>query len=109
MKTFRKERISSLLFKELSIFISREFDFEGAIATITKIEIGDNLDIAKVGISVFPSDRATDVVKKLKSHEKEITAKLLRKINIKPFPKIIFVFDAGLESAAKVEKILLNE
>ncbi|MDD4761670.1 MAG: 30S ribosome-binding factor RbfA [Candidatus Pacebacteria bacterium] len=109
MKTFRKERISSLIFQELSKMISREFDFAGALATITEIQISDNLDSAKVGVSVFPSEKTDEVIKQLKSREKELTVKLLKKINIKPFPQLFFVLDRGLESAAKVEKILLNE
>jgi len=34
---------------------------------------------------------------------------LLKKINIKPMPRLIFEIDRGLEHAANVEKALLNQ
>lgn len=34
---------------------------------------------------------------------------LIKKINIKPMPKIVFKIDRGIEAASKVEKILIED
>jgi ribosome-binding factor A len=45
----------------------------------------------------------------LKAHAGQFQYLLLRKINIKPMPRITFALDHGLENAAKVEKLLEDD
>lgn len=107
MRFFRSQRVSKLIREELAKLIAREIDFNGALATITEVEVDKKLEHAKVKVSVIPSDRTTTVIKELDKQAGHLQHLLLKKINIKPMPRIAFAIDRGYENAAKVEKNLI--
>lgn len=109
MKFFRSERVSSLYREELSKLMIREIDFHGALVTITDVEIDKKLEHAKVKVSVIPSNKGDLVLKALDSQAGHLQHLLMKKVNIKPMPRIAFSLDRGYENAAKVEKGLMGE
>ena len=66
------------------------------------------MDNAKVKVSVLPSDKAAAAFKELEKNAGHLQYLLLKKINIKPMPRIAFAIDHGYENAAKVEKDLME-
>jgi ribosome-binding factor A len=106
MKFFRSERVSKLIREQLGEIIVREIDFGGALATITDVEVDKKLEHAKVKISVIPSNRDTAVIESLDRAAGHLQHLLMKKISIKPMPRIMFVLDRGYENAAEVEKKL---
>ena len=109
MKFFRSERVSKLLKEHVSELIIREVEFKNALVTVTDVEIDKKLDHAKVKISVIPGDRALAVIKELDKQAPHLQYLLLKKINIKPMPRIAFEVDHGYENAAQVEKRLMGK
>lgn len=105
---FRSERVSKLIREQLAIMIAREAEFPGALVTITDVEVTAKLDHAKIKVSVIPAARAEGAVKELDRHAGHFQHALLKKINIKPMPRIVFEIDHGYENAAKVEKDLME-
>ena len=62
----RPERVQSLIQEELSKIVVREIEFpEGALATITSVEVEKKLEWAKVLVSVIPSSVAAKVMQSL--------------------------------------------
>jgi len=108
MKFFRSERVSSLIREQLGELLVREFNFDGALATITDVEVDKKLEHAKITVSVIPSGRTTSVVGQLDREAGRLQHLLMKKINIKPMPRIAFAIDNGYENAAKVEKSLME-
>ena len=106
---FRPLRVSQLLRDELSLMILRELEFRGALVTITEVDTSKKMDIAHVRVSVLPSNKEAEVLRTLQQARGELQYKLLRKINIKPMPHLMFEIDHGPENAAAVEKALLDE
>ena len=109
MKNYRPERVGHVIREELSKLIVKEFEFDGALATVTEVEADKKLDRANVFVSVWPAERAADVLKILSGARNRLQRLLLRKMNIRPMPQIHFSLDRGPEHAAKVEKVLLEE
>ena len=105
---FRHQRVSNLIKDELSKLMIREVETPGALATITDVEVGKKLDLAVIKFSVIPMEKAEEVLRILNKSRGELQHLLLKKINIKPMPKIVFEIDRGLEHAAKIEKILME-
>lgn len=106
----RPERVQSLIQEELSKIIVREVEFpEGALATITSVEVEKKLEWAKVFVSVIPSASAEFALEVLERSAWKLQHLLMKKINIKPMPRIRFELDRGPENAARVERALLNE
>lgn len=93
MRPHRKEKISSLIQAELGKIIERDLEFDGAIVTVTAVEISDDLSQAKIKLGVFPKEEELAVLKVLEGERRHLQFKLLRKINIKPMPTIKFEID----------------
>lgn len=95
--------------EELSRMILRDVELPAyALATITEVAVDKKLEGARVEVSVIPSTAAAEkaVLAELTARAGYLQHLLLKKINIKPMPRIFFVIDHGLENAAKVEKLL---
>lgn len=105
----RKERLNSLIREELSKIIIKELEFDGALVTITEVETSGELDSAIINFSVIPINKSKDVLKILNSNAGRLQHFLIKKMRIKFCPRIKFKIDTGLEKAAKVEKILIEE
>lgn len=106
---YRSLRMAQLIRDELSKLLIREIEFDGALVTITEVVVTDKLDHAKVLVSVIPPIKESETIKKLVTAQGDLQHKLLRKLNIKPMPRIRFELDHGPENAARVEKKLLEE
>jgi ribosome-binding factor A len=104
----RPLRVQSLIREELSKLILRELEFPGALVTITEVEVNKKLDTAKVMVSIIPSSLAPKALILLGKSAGELQYLLMKKINIKPLPRIHFELDRGPENAAAVEKRLLE-
>lgn len=106
----RAERVQSLVQEELSKIIVREIEFPvGALATITSVEVDKKLEMAEVFVSVIPSSAAVEAMRLLTKSAGELQYLLMKKMNIKPMPRIHFELDRGPENAAVVEKLLIED
>lgn len=106
---FRTERVSGLIQEQLGLLLQREMEFPGALVTITDIEANKKLDNAIVKVSVIPKSQSSKVLEALDKEAPRLQHLLLKKINIKPMPRIKFEIDFGTENAAVIEKILIEE
>lgn len=105
---FRSERVGKLIREELSLMVLREVELP-ALATITEVEVDKNLESARVEVSVIPASAEKAVLDALTARVGHFQHLLLKKINIKPMPRISFAIDHGPENAAKVEKLLEHD
>ena len=104
----RKERVSELIRNELSTLIMRELELD-AIMTIMRVEVTEKLTSAHVYVGILPSEKTKKVLDVLSKSAKFLERQLLRKINIKPMPELIFHIDKGSLNAAEVERALLEK
>lgn len=105
----RIERINSLIREELGKIILKELEFPAALVTITEVDTSKDIDKAVVGVSVLPSEKSGEALIILNRNVRHLQYLLMKKINIKPMPQIVFEIDYGLEKAAEVEKLLLQD
>lgn len=109
MRFYRSERVSSLIQSELGKILLKEIELPGALLTITEVDVSRKLDRAAVKVSVLPSEKAESALAELKKKTGYLQHLLMVRINIKPMPQIAFEIDYGMENAAVVEKLLLEE
>lgn len=105
---YRQERLGHLIRKELSLIIARELEFDGALPTITDVDMSKTFKKATVRVAVWPSDRAEETVRALNRAEGELRHYLRKKLRTRTVPALAFFEDEGAESAAAVEKIFLE-
>jgi ribosome-binding factor A len=108
MKFYRSERVSKLVREELSKIIERELEFD-ALVTVTEVDVDKKMDRARVLVSVLPAKGEAAALRTLANAAGYLQHLLVKKVNIKPMPRIMFEIDRGPENAARVEKALLGE
>ena len=73
MESTRQSKISRLIQKELSdIFLMQAKSMNGVLVSVTAVRISPDLSIARVYISVFPSERGDEIVKNLNNNMRAI-------------------------------------
>ncbi|MEK7193470.1 MAG: 30S ribosome-binding factor RbfA [Patescibacteria group bacterium] len=105
---YRPLRVSKLIHEELTKIINREIELEGAIATITEVTVDKKLEHAVAKVSILPSAAAEKGIEVFRKAQGSLQHLLMKKLSIKPLPRIEFRLDRGAEYAARVEKLLIE-
>jgi ribosome-binding factor A len=110
METTRQKKVARLLQKELGEIFQRESRnmFNGAFITVTTVRISPDLSFAKVYISMFAVNDKIEMLKLIKSKNKEIRTNLAEKIKnqVRAIPSFDFYIDDSLDYAEKIENLL---
>lgn len=93
----RNERITELIHHQIAELIAGLFDFGGAIVTVSAVILSKNRSHATVYFTVYPFERAGEVVSALQNKVAAIQRKLNSQLEIRPVPKITFALDEGEE------------
>lgn len=113
METTRQKKISTLLCKELAELLRREASYEqnGLLISVTQVHITTDLGLARVFISLFPSEGKHEIfeaVRARSSYYKRQLAEQLRN-RLRKFPELDFHLDDSLDYADLIEKELKGE
>ena len=103
----RALKFDELIKKEIGKIIFDMLDTgPGVLVTVTRVITNSNLFTAKVFISIYPSEKAPEVLKNLDRSIYEIQQSLNKKLKVRPVPKIIFKYDKNPKEASNIENIL---
>ncbi|MBR5905929.1 MAG: 30S ribosome-binding factor RbfA [Bacteroidales bacterium] len=82
--------------------------FDGAMVTVSEVRISPDLSIAKVFVSIFPSDKQERVMEILEENKKAIRGELGRKVasQLRIVPEIDFLLDTTLDYAEHIDELL---
>lgn len=82
--------------------------FGGSMITVSEVRVSPDLSIAKVYVSIFPSDKAGAVLPILEENKKTIRGELGRKVasQLRIVPEIDFYLDTTLDYAEHIEELL---
>ena len=82
--------------------------FGGAMVTVSEVRISPDLSIAKVFVSIFPSDRAPQVMQLLEEEKRSIRGELGRQVSsqLRIVPELDFHQDTTLDYAEHIEELL---
>ncbi len=99
MRPFRNLKAASVIQEELNKIFQEDFNFGEALVTITSVEVSEDMSLAKVKFSVIPFEKEIEVYKIIEGRRREIQRRLLKKMNIKPMPRVEFFIDQAKQSA----------
>ncbi len=103
----RALKFDELIKKEVGKIIFNILDTKpGILVTVTRVITNSNLFTTEVFVSIYPSEKASEILKNLNRLIYEIQQLLNKKLRVRPVPKIIFKYDKNPEEASEVEKIL---
>jgi ribosome-binding factor A len=104
----RQKRIAGVLQKDLAIVLQnmlREAGRQGIIISVSKVSVTVDLSLAKVYTSIFPADKANDMVSELNTIKPRIKHQiaLLTKNQLRKMPDLRFYNDDSLEHINSIE------
>ena len=105
----RQKKIAGVLQNDLANVLQnmlREAGQLGIIISVSKVTVTTDLSIAKVYVSVFPSDKAETIVaelNKLKPHIKHRIAQLTKN-QLRKMPALSFYNDDSLDYIDKIDR-----
>ena len=99
-------RVNEVLKRELSIAITRDLTFDGALVTVNQVDVTPDLKSAHVFVSVLGAERAHSVTEKLEENRVMLQTALSRKVVLKYTPHLIFHLDDSTERGSRIIEIL---
>ncbi len=109
METTRQAKISRLLQKELSeIFRQQTAKTHGIIVSVSAVRTSPDLSIAKVYLSVFPSEKSQEVLESIKASSKTVRYDLAQKVRfqLRKVPELQFYLDDSLDYLENIDNLL---
>lgn len=109
METTRQNKISRLLQKELSdIFLQQTKAMPGTLISVSVVRISPDLSIARVYLSIFPSERSEEIIKNINDNTKAIRYDLGKRVRyqLRIIPELKFFVDDSLDYIEKIDSLL---
>ena len=109
METTRQNKISRLIQKELSeIFLLQTKSMNGVLVSVSAVRISPDMSIARVYLSVFPSERSHEIVKNINDNMKSIRYELGTRVRhqLRIIPELKFFVDDSLDYAERIDELL---
>lgn len=105
--TRRIQRVNQLIKEELGKIISREIVFPGGtLVTITNVTTSNNLEHARIKISVMPEKERKKVIEILQKNIYHLQRLLDKRLVMRYVPQIKFEIDKTQEKVERIEKLL---
>ena len=82
--------------------------FGGALVSVSGVKISPDLSVAKIYVSIFPSDKAEAVMGTLDENSRALRGELGSKVakQLRIVPEIIFYLDSSLDYVEHIEELL---
>ncbi len=111
VETQRQKKIAGVIQRDLAEVLQRaatEGGRQGLIISVTKVSVTVDLSIAKVYISIFPTDQASEVLEGIRSNQPLIRHELAQRSRhqFRRMPELVFYLDDSLDYIDKIDKSL---
>ena len=82
--------------------------FGGALVSVSGVKISPDLSVAKIYVSIFPSDKAEAVMEVLQENGRTLRGELGNKVGkqLRIVPEIVFYLDSSLDYVEHIEELL---
>ena len=110
MEGTRLQKVGRLLQKELSEIFQREgaARFPNKMLTITQVRVSPDLSVAKVYLSIFPSNDAEKTLEHIRDNSKFLRGELGKRVRhqLRVIPELTFFIDDSLDYIDKIDQLL---
>ena len=82
--------------------------FQGAMVTVSEVRVSPDLAVAKVYVSIFPSDKSAAVMGILEDNVRSYRGELVHLVGrqLRIVPELDFYLDTSLDYAEHIDKLL---
>ena len=114
METNRQKKFGTLLQNDLVDILQGEVRKNGMtnlIISVSKVNVTSDLSIAKVYLSVFPSEKGAEILAAVKSNTPMIKHDLAQRVKnqLRKVPNLVFYIDDSLDYIENIDKALKGE
>ena len=109
MEGKRQAKIARLLQKELSEIFRRQTARMGnVLVSVSTVRVSPDLSIARVYLSIFPSERAEEILNNIKRQTRTCRYELAQavKTTLRKCPDLSFFLDDSLDYVENIDRIL---
>lgn len=109
METTRQNKIARLIQKELSeVFQMQTRSMKGVLVSVSNCRISPDLSICRVYLSVFPSNRAEEIVANINANQKQVRFELGQRVRfqLRIIPELKFFVDDSLDYVEHIDELL---
>lgn len=108
--TLRQQKVSRQLQRDFSEMFQNELRAlaGGCLISVTDVWISQDLEQAKVYISIFPKEHEQEIFENIQSEGKEIRYQLGKRVRhqLRLVPELLFRLDQSLDEVEKLEGLL---
>jgi len=112
-ETNRQRKIASVLQKDLVDVLQKaaQDGMQGVIISVSKVTVTPDLGVAKVYLSVFPSNQRKAIIDGVKSNSPLIRHELAKRTRnqLRRMPELLFFGDDSLDYIEEIDKSLRGE
>lgn len=109
MESTRQAKIARLLQKELSeIFRQQTAATRGTIVSVSAVRVSPDLSIAKAYLSIFPSEKAAEIIASINASAQTIRYELAQRVRyqLRKTPELAFYLDDSLDYIDNIDSLL---
>ena len=109
METTRQQKITRLIQKELSeIFRQQTAKTHGVLVSVSAVRVSPDLSIARVYLSIFPSEKADEILKNINASAKTVRYELAQRVRyqLRKTPELSFFVDDSLDYIEHIDELL---
>jgi len=112
MESTRQAKIARLLQKELSeYFRGLTSSMGGVLVSVTSVRVSPDLSIARAYLSIFPSERAEELLGNVNKSTKTVRFDLAKKLRfqLRKMPELTFLLDDSLDYIEHIDNLLKQD
>jgi ribosome-binding factor A len=109
MEGTRLNKIGRLLQKELGELFQRQTQgMHGTLISVSAVKVSPDLGIAKVYLSIFPSEKGKGLIETIEQNKRTIRYDLGQRVRLqlRKIPELSFYLDDSLDYIDKIDKLL---
>lgn len=109
MESTRLNKIGRLIQKELGdIFQKQTQGMPGTLISVSIVRVSPDLSIAKAYLSIFPSEKAPELLEAIRANTKAIRYDLGQRVRLqlRKIPELSFYLDDSLDYIEKIDNLL---
>ena len=109
MEGTRLNKIGRLLQKELGeLFRKQTQGMHGTLVSVSAVRVSPDLSLAKVYLSIFPSEKGKELIESIEHNKRTIRYDLgqLVRLQLRKIPELSFFLDDSLDYIDKIDNLL---
>ena len=109
MQETRQNKIARLLQKELSIIFQQQTRAtRGTMVSVTRVKISPDLSVCTAYLSIFPSEKAEQMLRNITANEKQVRYELGTRVRhqLRIIPELRFFIDDSLDYIERIDQLL---